>query len=102
MSSRITSFFARDEVTGEEIEATFSDAVQIMSFNEDGSVNAKVIYMEGAVSLVLNLELDVKSLIPAPEKDKLAPQEDFFSAWRAPSVSGPISVTPMTKMPGGR
>ena len=102
MSGRIISFTARDEVTGEEVSAEFSDAAQIISFNEDGSIQAKVIYMEGAVNLVLNMELDIKSLIPAPEKPQLKPQEDFFSAWKTPHVSGPIAVSPMVKMPGGR
>lgn len=104
MSSIVTSFFARDEVTGEEVQASFSDAAQVISFNEDGSANAKVIYMEGDVSLVINFELDIKSLIPAPDKDRLAQQEDFFSAWNQPSGSGvPSPPQPYTpRLPGGR
>ena len=102
MSSRIVSFTARDEVTGDEVTAEFTEAAQIVSFNEDGSIQAKVIYMEGAVNLVLNFELDIKSLLPAPSEDQLRQQEDFFSAWRNPSYSGPPTTSLMTKMPGGR
>ena len=92
-AGRVVSFTAVDDSIGSTVEGNFTNAATIMSFHEDGSIMAKVVYMEGTQKLVLNFELDVKALIPAPEDQNMDKEEKLFESWYAAGGGGSSAAT---------
>ena len=99
---KILGFYASDDDLGGEVTSQFSEAAQVIVMHEDGSTTAKIVVMEGPVSIMLDVEIDIKSLLPQPQQPMQ--QVDMFGAWkRTSSTSGPIGnapFMPQTTTPG--
>lgn len=95
--NRITHIYAIDNSTGNEVAITFTNP-QVMVMAEDGSLQARVVYVERGVTLLLTFEIDPKSVLPMPQAGE--PEPEMFGAWR--TNTGPPAGTGMTGMPGRR
>ena len=100
---KILGFYASDDDLGGEVTSQFSEAAQVFVIHEDGETTAKIVVMEGPVSIVLNVDIDIKSLLPQPQQPQQ--QMDMFAAWKTPVYTGSVGnapFAPQTAKPGRR